>query len=728
MSILLFEHNLNALNAVKTAWKTTNRTCIIHATGTGKSLVISKNIEENPNAKHLFLSPSTFIFEEIKKHLAKAISQKVLFQSYAYLLDKEDFEEEFLNLDFIYLDEFHRVGATKWGNAVLNVLTANPKAKVLGTSATPIRYLDDSRNMAEELFDNNIASELPLGEAILRGIHKKPKYVTTLYNYSDILSKTRNKIQKSNLDDIKKNQELERLRSVEINWNSSKGIDTILKKHLNVDRKKILVFCRDTEHREEALKLLKPILNKIYKSKIDYYSVGSDLPEKTNFETISTFRKDVEQASVLFSVNMLNEGLHVDGTDTCIFFRDTESPIIYFQQLGRVFHTKQLEQPLIIDLINNFKLSYGGNVFAKKAFESFGEKGFTKAIDLSLVIDFYDEIKDFSDVIDSFKIESWEIRYQEVMNFFNQKQKLPNKKNSILGNWIVRQRFLFKEDKLSQERIDLLLEITPNFFDRIEDLWLKRFKELQIYFSKHNTIPVARDGILGGFVHRVKNLYNSENLSQEKINLLLDITPDFFERKKDFPSWLKRHKELKNHFNLNNEIPSQNKGSLGIWAYTQKQSYKLKILSQEKIDLLLDITPDFFQINQADSNWHKKRNELKVYFERNKKLPISKSDLGIWISTQKVNFNKNALSKERIDLLLEISPDFFENSFDKAWNDKYLELKEYVEKNNKQPSSKGKLGYWLSNQKTNFNKNTLSKERIDLLLEISPDFFENINL
>ena len=277
MSILLFEHNLKALNAVKIAWETSNKTCIIHATGTGKSLIISKNIEENPNAKHFFLSPSTFIFEEIKKHLTKAVSKKVLFQSYAYLLDKERLEEEFLNLDFIYLDEFHRVGATKWGNAVQNVLTANHKAKVLGTSATPIRYLDDSRNMAEELFDNNIASELPLGEAILQGIHKKPKYVTTLYNYSDILSKTRNKIQKSNLDDIKKNQELERLRSVEINWNSSKGIDTILKKHLNVERKKILVFCRDSEHREESLKLIKPILDKIYKSKIKYYSLVYDL-------------------------------------------------------------------------------------------------------------------------------------------------------------------------------------------------------------------------------------------------------------------------------------------------------------------------------------------------------------------------------------------------------------------------------------------------------------------
>ena len=724
MSILLFEHNLNALNAVKTAWKTTNRTCIIHATGTGKSLVISKNIEENPNAKHLFLSPSTFIFEEIKKHLAKAISQKVLFQSYAYLLDKEDLEEEFLNLDFIYLDEFHRVGATKWGNAVLNVLTANPTAKVLGTSATPIRYLDDSRNMAEELFDNNIASELPLGEAILRGIHKKPKYVTTLYNYSDILSKTRNKIHKSNLDDIKKNQELERLRSVEINWNSSKGIDTILKKHLNVERKKILVFCRDTEHREEALKLLKPILNKIYKSKINYYSVGSDLPEKTNFEIISTFRKDVEQASVLFSVNMLNEGLHVDGTDTCIFFRDTESPIIYFQQLGRVFHTKQLEQPLIIDLINNFKLSYGGNVFAKKAFESFGEKGFTKVTDLSLIIDFYDEIKDFSEVIDSFKIESWNEQYQRFKTYFTKNQKLPIIRHEEIGLWVSNQKNLFNQNRLSQERIDLLLEITPNFFENVHDkAWNDNYQELKNYVEKHNKLPSQGADSIGKWLSVQKENFNQNRLSQERIDLLLEISTDFFENILD-KAWNDNYQELKNYVEKHNKLPSKNRGKHFMWIQTQKRIFKQKRLSQEKINLLLEISTDFFE-NVHDKAWNDNYQELKNYVEKHNKLPPhGTNSMGKWLSVQKENFNQNRLSQERIDLLLEISTDFFENILDKAWNDNYQELKNYVEKNNELPSKKVVLGMWVSTQKGSFNNNTLSQERIDLLLKITPDFFE----
>ena len=43
-------------------------------------------------------------------------------------------------------------------------------APVLGLSATHVRYLDNQRDMADELFDGCIASEMTLGEAIGRGI------------------------------------------------------------------------------------------------------------------------------------------------------------------------------------------------------------------------------------------------------------------------------------------------------------------------------------------------------------------------------------------------------------------------------------------------------------------------------------------------------------------------------------------------------------------------------
>ena len=62
----------------------------------------------------------------------------------------------------IILDEFHRCGAKAWGQGAANLLKVYPQAMVLGLSATAIRYLDNQRDMSDELFDGNIASEMTL--------------------------------------------------------------------------------------------------------------------------------------------------------------------------------------------------------------------------------------------------------------------------------------------------------------------------------------------------------------------------------------------------------------------------------------------------------------------------------------------------------------------------------------------------------------------------------------
>ena len=63
------------------------------------------------------------------------------------------------------------------------MLSLYPDAKVLGLSATNIRYLDNKRDMADELFDGRIASNMTLGEAIVRGILTPPKYVLSVFSY-----------------------------------------------------------------------------------------------------------------------------------------------------------------------------------------------------------------------------------------------------------------------------------------------------------------------------------------------------------------------------------------------------------------------------------------------------------------------------------------------------------------------------------------------------------------
>ena len=91
--------------------------------------------------------------------------------------------------DYIMPDEFHRCGSEMRGEDVQRLPDVFPKAKLLGFSSTAIRYLDNQRDMAEELFDTNIASEMKLGEAIVLGILKSQTYILSVCSYQADLKK-----------------------------------------------------------------------------------------------------------------------------------------------------------------------------------------------------------------------------------------------------------------------------------------------------------------------------------------------------------------------------------------------------------------------------------------------------------------------------------------------------------------------------------------------------------
>ena len=135
--------------------------------------------------KTLF-SPSEYIFRTQLENLAETSDgyqpENIKFFTYAKLTLMTDNEISEIKPDYIILDEFHRCGAELWGLGVQKLLLAHENAPVLGMSATAIRYLDNQRNMADELFDGNIASEMTLGETIVRGILNAPKYVLSLFS------------------------------------------------------------------------------------------------------------------------------------------------------------------------------------------------------------------------------------------------------------------------------------------------------------------------------------------------------------------------------------------------------------------------------------------------------------------------------------------------------------------------------------------------------------------
>ena len=196
VALCLFEHNEKAYHAAIRMMEQYGKAAIVHPTGTGKSYIAFKLIEDNPEKVVIWLSPSEYIFktqlESLKRNDPDFPLANVHFYTYAKLMCCTQAQLDEIAAQkpaYIILDEFHRAGAECWGESTVALLKLCPDAKLLGLTATNIRYLDNNRDMAEELFDSRVASNMTLGEAVVRGILPAPKYVTTVYQYQKALAK-----------------------------------------------------------------------------------------------------------------------------------------------------------------------------------------------------------------------------------------------------------------------------------------------------------------------------------------------------------------------------------------------------------------------------------------------------------------------------------------------------------------------------------------------------------
>ena len=284
VALRLFEHNEKAYRAAVRMMEQYGKAAIVHPTGTGKRYIAFKLIEDNPEKVVIWLSPSEYIFktqlESLKRNDPDFPLANIHFYTYAKRMCCTQAQLDEIAAQkpaYIIFDESHRAGAECWGESTVALLKLCPDAKFLGLTATNIRYLDNNRDMAEELFDSRVASNMTLGEAVVMGILPAPKYVTTVYQYQKALAKYQARV-----DNLR-----------------TPGIQDVNQKYLDALRRAL----------EQA-----DGLDKVF----------------------ADFKTDTgDRLKLLFCIDMLNEGVHVEGISGVILFRPTISPIIYKQQIAR---------------------------------------------------------------------------------------------------------------------------------------------------------------------------------------------------------------------------------------------------------------------------------------------------------------------------------------------------------------------------------------------------------
>ncbi len=362
MGVELFKHNAMAYEKVKEMLADENKAAVVHPTGTGKTYIALKWIEKS-TGKTIYVAPTNHILKQVQDTIEQAREfgqlseeeyrryKEVKYVTYTSLMELSKLDSGYQN---IILDEFHRCGAPEWGKGVNRLLENSPNAKIIGLSATPLRAVD-KKDMADELFEGQIASEMTLEEAVAEEILQAPIYINGIYSLNEVVLQAEARI--SGIEDKKTKQELEKkISEVKKQLEKAEGLEEIFEKYAKKKDGKYIVFCSNIKDMHKKMQEAEKWFSKVGKTKL--YEISYRKSDQLNENTITRFRsEDDGTIHLLFSVDKLNEGIHVDGIDGVIMLRKTESPLVYIQQLGRALSAGNKGIPLVFDLVNNIEAS-----------------------------------------------------------------------------------------------------------------------------------------------------------------------------------------------------------------------------------------------------------------------------------------------------------------------------------------------------------------------------------
>ena len=242
---------------------------------------------------------------------------------------------------------------------------------------------------------------------------------------------------------------------------------------------------------------------------------------------------------------------------------------------------------------------------------------------------------------------------------------------------------------------------------------------------------------LGGYISiENTNDENDENDKNEDIEFKYNMIYDSFgilQNGKEI--WMKQLEKVKKYIDTYNKKPSVTDKTKEIkkvaeWLANQKINYKSKenIMKNKEIydkwtSFINDPKYEQYFISNEDA-WINILEEIKQYIHTNNKKP-SYTDkdkeikqLGYWISRQQEHYkkkdqimkNKEIYDKWTVFINSEKYKKYFMSNED-IWLNNLKELENYINKNNKRPSSKDEnkdikfLGCWISTQSKNYNKN-----------------------
>lgn len=577
----LYPHNEAAYRAIMRGFKQHRIGTVVQATGTGKSYLLARYIADHAKENILVFAPNITILDEIRKAVGFSIPQ-VTYRTFQSLIRNRE-DNGLLRADHILIDEFHHFGAEIWGSALQEVIENNPCAYVLGTSATPIRP-EGMIDTVDLYFEGNLFYELTLPQAWYYNILPVPILVQSAYGLDNELDRLQRKLERSGCSVRRRERIQKKLDLARVDFKGALGASSVIRKFLPESVRKLLVFCRDLADLRQMVPEVCDWLTQAGRS-ITPFEIHHAQSEQENQRLLAAFREESDQLHVLFSVNMLIEGLHVEGVDAVLFLRRTESYIVTLQQLGRCLDAGSGKQPVVLDFVNNLsgksvydvmachweRLSYLPSPHGFERTTSFLATGYLSDIRLRI-----EEILA--------ELEPWQIMYERLVEFHREENDWPSVTEGKLGLWCNTQRIAYKRGCLAKERCDQLDAIGFEW-NQLDSKWMREYHALKVFFDTCGRWPKREDGPLATWCYTQRERRKDGRLSKERIRALNEI--GFVWNQNLQGEWMKNYEELKSFVRKYRRFPKSTEGNLGGWCHTQRKMRKQGKLPNDR-RLLLD--------------------------------------------------------------------------------------------------------------------------------------------
>ena len=450
----LQKHREQTVSDILELLKTEDRVGCVRYTGYGKSYFVMRRLIEELNEKVMILVPNKFLFNEYSNLYSN--NDNVSIMTYHILKNVKNSQLDNLkDVKYVICDECHHLLAAKWNNEVKRILN-ELNCKVIGLTATPIR--GDSKNVIEEFFNNVQVNPLDLIDGINLRFIPKLKYIVA---YADIDDKYDKKL-----------KDIDRYRI-----HNLLNVQNILKTYIPEERLlqnlKIPVFVPNAIYIDEAKQSCLKWFSEIYPTKnINIYSISykDSYQQIENIKSKFISNKNSNDIDIMISIDMLKEGLHLPMLGIEIMLRKTKSPVVYFQQIGRVVGDTE---PIIFDLINNQSHLYQ----LKREYKAITNK------------------------------ENWGTRQKKIMfehciNLIDTTIEIENiysKYNSIAFNTA-------RIDKIIEDNIDFIVEQSPNYYINQMD---------RLLGLNHNTLArKLKDPKYSSYTFNFKNYHSREYIDE----------------------------------------------------------------------------------------------------------------------------------------------------------------------------------------------------------------------